>query len=215
MDIDIDGVLTLGNLRPKWEDLRGEILPFPDIWAEEEFMNLQNSRLNSAVLPEFEQPSDEMSLFLTQLGSRTELRQGEGFRESDFEVPAIKSSEDYLMWLETAGLSTMETMHEMSLRNAGDLIRASRTLLKLADDLEYLRPHNDSHLGHRIINIALWRIYWHALVAEMKTVEESCSPEIRNAGVFVLTTWPYKEFLRLLAGRLLAMAISGIHENGD
>jgi hypothetical protein len=66
MDIDIDGVLSVGNLRPNWSDIRDGILPFPDIYAEEQYMNLQNARLNSAVFPEFEQPSDEMSMFLAQ-----------------------------------------------------------------------------------------------------------------------------------------------------
>ena len=144
-------------------------------------------------------------LMMKSVVSRTELLQQEdNFQQEDFHVPANKSSQEYLQWMETADFSTMETMHDRSLRNAGNLIQASGTLLKLADELEYLRPYNDSHLGRHVINTDLWRIYWHALIAEMKTVEERCPLGIRNSGVFVLTTWPYKEFLRLLAERLLA-----------
>jgi hypothetical protein len=139
------------------------------------------------------------------VGSRRELLQqeGDGFQEY-FEAPATNSSEEYLQWLETEGLYVVEAMHDRSLRNVTHLVQASGTLLKLADELDFLRPHNDSHLAHHVINVDLWRVYWRALIAEMRTVEEQCSPELRNSGVFVLTTSPYNEFLRLMAGRLLA-----------
>lgn len=211
MDIDIDGVLSVGNLQLKWSDIKEAIHSFPDILAEEEYMNLQSSRLNSAVFREFQQPSDELSLFVTQLGSLTELQRQQ--RRDFLEAPANTSSGEYLQWLETAELSIVEAMRQRSLRNATSLVQASGVMLKLAHDLDLLRPHNDSPLPHHVIKLELWRVYWHALIAEMRTVEVLCSADIRNSGVFVLTTWPYKEFLRLLAGRLLAEAISVIHEN--
>lgn len=146
------------------------------------------------------------------VGFQTELLQQD---EERLEAPASKSSVEYLQWLETEGLTTLESTHEWHLRrlNAGNLIQTSGILLNLADNLDCLQPQNDSHLKHpKMMNIALWRVYWHALIAEMRTVVERCSPEVCNSGVFVLTTWPYKEFLRLMAGQLLAQVLQLIPE---
>jgi hypothetical protein len=78
---------------------------------------------------------------------------------------------------------------------------ACSILVKLGEDLEYLRTGDESHLGYDI-KMASWGVYWNELIAEMKTVEASCSSAIRYSGVYVLTTWPYTDFLRLLAGKL-------------
>lgn len=76
----------------------------------------------------------------------------------------------------------------------------SRILMKLADELVYLRPDNKSHLSYDI-NMRHWRMYWNELIAEMKTVH----PNTSSSGVYVLTTWPYSEFLKTLALRLCDM----------
>jgi len=117
------------------------------------------------------------------------------------ELPVPRSSLEYVQWLEQKGCFIREIMLNCpgSLKGKRDEIQIiSRILVKLADELEYLRPENESDLGYDI-NMRQWWTYWNALIAEMKTVNGRVSAETTCCGVYVLTTWPYPEFLKTLA----------------
>ncbi|KAG0580970.1 hypothetical protein KC19_4G214300 [Ceratodon purpureus] len=128
------------------------------------------------------------------------------FQDGQKELPINLSSNEYVEWLEinSSFIGKIITLSQPALpdHTARNKIQSAfRILMKLAEDLKYLQPGDASHLGYDI-KMASWRVYWNELIAEMKTVEASCSLEIRYSGIYVLTTWPYREFLLMLAGKL-------------
>lgn len=116
--------------------------------------------------------------------------------EESVPVPVTRSSGEYAEWLESSGGLVDELLTNPS-ASCEEMETSARILTALAEELTYLRPGNRSRLGYDI-NMREWRVYWNELIAEMKTVD----PDISSLGVYVLTTWPYPEFLRTLALRL-------------
>jgi hypothetical protein len=85
------------------------------------------------------------------------------------------------------------------------LMQTSRILRKLAVEIEVLPPGNDVDPGDWREK-SRWETYLGALVSELMVVEERCSPEVRDSGVLVLTTFPYPALLELVAHEVLSGA---------
>jgi hypothetical protein len=84
-------------------------------------------------------------------------------------------------------------------------VQTSRILRKLAVEIEVLPPGNDVDPGDWREK-SRWETYLGALVSELMVVEERCSPEVRDSGVLVLTTFPYPALLELVAHEVLSGA---------
>lgn len=103
---------------------------------------------------------------------------------------------EYVEWLERSrGLIEELLTISTAVREGSETI--ARILTALAEELTYLRPVNRSHLRYDI-NMRFWQVYWTELIAEMKTVDADTS----SLGVYVLTDWPFSEFLKTLASRV-------------
>ena len=81
--------------------------------------------------------------------------------------------------------------------------QTSRILRKLSSEIEVLPPGNDAEDLGDWRDRSQWRRQLSALVAELVMVEEGCSSEVCDAGVFVLTTFEYPALLEMLALELL------------
>ena len=113
--------------------------------------------------------------------------------EGDSTLPLVVSAADYLGFLEKEVLPF--PLHARNQRHK------KKVLLKLAGDLKVLPPPNPSILDLDF-DIQQWRHIIRELIKEMRIVESQCSLELRNLGVYVLTSTPYNAFLELLAAHL-------------
>lgn len=113
--------------------------------------------------------------------------------EGDTTLPLVVSGVDYLKFLEEEVLP-----FPLDARNQR---HKKRVLLKLAADLKVLPPPNPSILDLDF-DIQQWRHIIRELINEMRIVESRCSLEIRNFGVYVLTSTPYNAFLEMLAAHV-------------
>lgn len=87
--------------------------------------------------------------------------------------------------------------------------RNSKILRKLGGEIAVLPPGDDSSDDPGDWrDKARWRRYLGALVAEMLTVQSSCSSEMvrKSPHVFVLSTFPYAALLELMAQEQLLLA---------
>lgn len=64
--------------------------------------------------------------------------------------------------------------------------------------MKVLQPADPSICGPEL-DISKWRYILDELIMELRTVVRTCSLEVRNSGVYVLTSTPYCLFLKLLA----------------
>ena len=110
--------------------------------------------------------------------------------EGDTTLPLVVSGADYLKFLEKEVLP-----FPLRARNQR---HKKKVLLKLATDLKVLPPPNPSILDLDF-DIQQWRHIIRELINEMRIVE---TLEIRNFGVYVLTSTPYNAFLEMLAAHL-------------
>ena len=77
--------------------------------------------------------------------------------------------------------------------------RTRRILRKLANEIEVLLPGNDADDLGDWRDRSQWQRQLSALASELAMVEGGCSSAVRDAGLFVLTTFQYPELLRLMA----------------
>lgn len=110
------------------------------------------------------------------------------------EVPGPSSIHEIISWLEEKPCFIEQVLLNKRTISALEIQSTSKILLKLADELVVLRPDNISNRSYDI-HMRQWRVYWNDLLSELKTVatRTTCS------GAFVLTDWPYPEFLTTLA----------------
>lgn len=109
--------------------------------------------------------------------------------EGECTLPVVVSDIDYLEFLEKERSGLLATQNKAQKR---------RILLRLAQDLKVLQPANPSICGPEL-DISKWRYILDKLIMELRTVARTCSLEVRNSGVYVLTSTPYSLFLKLLA----------------
>ena len=110
--------------------------------------------------------------------------------EGDITSSLVVSATDYLDFLEKEVLP-----FPLDARNQR---HKKKILLKLARDLKVLPPPNPS-IADLDFDISQWRHIIRELVKKMRIVESQCSMEIRNFGVYILTSTPYNAFLEMLA----------------
>jgi hypothetical protein len=109
--------------------------------------------------------------------------------EGESTLPVVVSHSDYLEFLEKERSGLLATQNKA---------QKKRILLRLAQDLKVLPPANPSICGPEL-DISKWRYILDELIMELRTVVRTCSLEVRNSGVYVLTSTPYSLFLKLLA----------------
>ena len=113
--------------------------------------------------------------------------------EGDLTSSLLASATDYLEFLEKEVLPfTLDARNQR---------HEKKILLKLAGDLKVLPPPNPS-IADLDFDISQWRHIIRELIKEMRIVESRCSMEIRNFGVYTLTSTPYNAFLEMLATHL-------------
>ena len=109
--------------------------------------------------------------------------------EGESTLPVVVCDSDYLEFLEMEKSGLLATQTEA---------QKKRILLRLAQDLKVHQPANPPICGP-VIDISKWRYILDELIKELRTVVRTCSLEVRNSGVYVLTSTPYCLFLKLLA----------------
>ncbi|KAG0620484.1 hypothetical protein M758_4G219600 [Ceratodon purpureus] len=78
-------------------------------------------------------------------------------------------------------------------------VQTSMILRRLSGELMVLPPGNDAEVLGDWRDRSQWRRYLSALVSELMMVEDGCSSEVRDAGLFVLSTFEYSALLELMA----------------